>query len=203
MKTVSNETSQQLERGSCILCILLFLSRPITSFQPHHHYSTHELIQQTSRIHYSLSPLKSSSLVDLWESYNEALVTYPLFTKSITASIILGSADLVGQVLEKKSSYESGGETVKEDEESKGSVSISSVDWARVSRFALFGLALQAPWNHYYYLFLDGTLPPTEDPFTVTTAVKVSQDKLCRQRNTINILSNLLTPCMIFPHRFL
>jgi hypothetical protein len=194
MKTASNETSQQLKRGSCILFILLSLSRPITSFQPHYHYSTHESIQQKSRIRDSLSPLKSSSFVDLWESYNEALVTYPLFTKSITAGIILGSADLAGQVLEKKYSYESGGETVTEDEEAIVSLSVSSVDWARASRFAFFGLVLQAPWNHYYYLFLDGTLPPTEDPFTSTTAVKVSQDHLCHQRNTINILSHLLPP---------
>jgi peroxisomal membrane protein 2 len=118
--------------------------------------------------------------LDLWESYNEALVASPLFTKSITASIILGSADLAGQLLEKKKSYEAGGETVTEDDESEDSVSIASIDWARASRFAFFGLVLQAPWNHYYYLFLDGVLPPTEDPFTLTTAVKVRQDKLLR-----------------------
>jgi peroxisomal membrane protein 2 len=113
------------------------------------------------------------SFVDLWESYNEALVVSPLFTKSITASIILGSADIAGQLLEKEKSYDAGVETIKEDDESQDRVSIASIDWARAIRFAFFGLALQAPWNHYYYLFLDGVLPPTEDPFTLTTAVKV------------------------------
>merc|ERR1712127_356745 len=58
----------------------------------------------------------------------------------------------------------------KEDEE-------SSVDFARAARFAIFGLVLQAPWNHFYYQILDGALPPTEDPFTATTGIKVVIDQ--------------------------
>jgi len=46
-----------------------------------------------------------------------------------------------------------------------------------VARFAAFGLLLQAPWNHYYYILLDGALPPTPEPFTATTGVKVVIDQ--------------------------
>ena len=51
------------------------------------------------------------------------------------------------------------------------------MDLARVFRFAFFGLVLQAPWNHFYYLLLDGALPPTDDPFTTTTGIKVVIDQ--------------------------
>ena len=51
------------------------------------------------------------------------------------------------------------------------------IDWARTARFAFFGLVLQAPWNHFYYLMLDGALPPTEEPWTATTGIKVVIDQ--------------------------
>ncbi|GMH74313.1 hypothetical protein TrRE_jg2483, partial [Triparma retinervis] len=38
-------------------------------------------------------------------------------------------------------------------------------------------MVLQAPWNHFYYQLLDGALPPTVDPFTGTTAIKVAIDQ--------------------------
>ena len=41
------------------------------------------------------------TLVNAWSSYNVALVQNPLLTKSLTAGIILGAADLAGQKLEK------------------------------------------------------------------------------------------------------
>jgi peroxisomal membrane protein 2 len=106
-------------------------------------------------------------LVDAWQSYNEALVANPLMVKSITAGVILGAADLTGQALEKVRSAGAGGEDRIE----------RAVDVARVARFAIFGLVLQAPWNHFYYQLLDGVLPPTPDPFTVTTAVKTAIDQ--------------------------
>ncbi|GAX22361.1 peroxisomal membrane protein 2 [Fistulifera solaris] len=96
---------------------------------------------------------------EAWAAYNTALQTDPLITKSITASVILGAADLTGQALENRSKIS------------------SSIDWARSARFAFFGLVLQAPWNHFYYLLLDGVLPPTEDPFTATNFLKVVIDQ--------------------------
>uniref|UniRef100_A0A7S2W2E8 Peroxisomal membrane protein MPV17 n=1 Tax=Eucampia antarctica TaxID=49252 RepID=A0A7S2W2E8_9STRA len=107
--------------------------------------------------------MDTSVLTEAWVSYNHALETDPLLTKSITAGVILGAADLAGQALERSQK--------KEGEES------SSVDLARAVRFAFFGLVLQAPWNHFYYQLLDGALPPTADPFTTTTGIKVAIDQ--------------------------
>lgn len=98
---------------------------------------------------------------EAWTAYNDALEADPLVVKSVTASVILGAADLAGQAIESKQ---------------KGDSS-ATVDMARTLRFAFFGLVLQAPWNHFYYLLLDGALPPTEEPWTATTGIKVVIDQ--------------------------
>lgn len=103
-----------------------------------------------------------NSLPEVWEAYNTALETDPLITKSITAGVILGAADCAGQLLENK---------IKSGDDGK------EFDVARAIRFAIFGLVLQAPWNHFYYQFLDGVLPPTENPFTAVTFEKVLIDQ--------------------------
>ena len=54
---------------------------------------------------------------------------------------------------------------------------ITKYSYQRTFRFGFFGLILQAPWNHYYYLFLDGWLPPTVKPFTLVTFGKVFIDQ--------------------------
>jgi len=102
---------------------------------------------------------------EAWSSYNVVLETNPLLTKSITAGVILGAADFTGQALENSAKS-------NEEEKNEGSLNI-----ARVIRFGIFGLVLQAPWNHFYYNILDGVLPPTEDPFTTTTGIKVFIDQ--------------------------
>jgi peroxisomal membrane protein 2 len=94
---------------------------------------------------------------EAWTAYNDALQAQPLLVKSVTASVILGAADVAGQAFE--------------DKEDK------SVDIARTVRFAFFGLVLQAPWNHFYYNFLDGAIPPTAEPWTATTGIKVVIDQ--------------------------
>ena len=33
------------------------------------------------------------------------------------------------------------------------------------------------PWNHFFYQILDGAIPPTADPFTLTTLGKVGIDQ--------------------------
>jgi len=93
--------------------------------------------------------------------------------KSITAGVILGAADLSGQAIQQSLLASSTNEDSTKEEEGGG----GGVDIARFSRFAFFGFILQAPWNHFYYQFLDGALPPTEDPFTSTTAIKVLIDQ--------------------------
>lgn len=89
-----------------------------------------------------------------WETYLGALEAEPLLTKSLTAMGIIGAGDAAAQAIEGQ-----------------------ELDIGRVARWALFGLVLQAPWNHFFYQFLDGVLPPTLDPWTTTTAVKVGIDQ--------------------------
>ena len=108
----------------------------------------------------AVDPGLTDSVVNAWTSYNQALESDPLLTKSVTAGVILGAADLAGQAIENSKSEED-----------------KDIDIARFVRFAFFGFILQAPWNHFYYLLLDGALPPTEDPFTATTGIKVVIDQ--------------------------
>lgn len=103
----------------------------------------------------------ADSVAGAWAAYNQALESDPLLTKSVTAGVILGAADLTGQAIESATKEDSDG----------------SVDFARAARFGFFGLVLQAPWNHFYYQLLDGVLPPTVEPFTATTGIKVVIDQ--------------------------
>ena len=111
---------------------------------------------------YQQTQLHLAGVEDLWSSYLTALDADPLLVKSVTAGVILGAADLAGQSIQQSMS----------DGDSD-----AGVDIARFLRFAFFGFILQAPWNHFYYLLLDGALPPTEDPFTATTGIKVVIDQ--------------------------
>lgn len=75
----------------------------------------------------------SVSPTEAWDSYNAALAAHPLAVKSVTASVILGAADLSGQAIEAS--------RTENDE-------VSSIDWARAARFSIFGLVLQAVSCH-------------------------------------------------------
>jgi peroxisomal membrane protein 2 len=111
--------------------------------------------------------------VEAWDAYNEALASNPLPVKSFTAGIILGAADLAGQTLETLQST-----SPSVGSQQRGSGRSKTIDWARAARFAVFGLVLQAPWNHFYYQFLDGQIPPTpSEPFSQTNVVKVVIDQ--------------------------
>jgi len=83
----------------------------------------------------------------------------PLVTKAVTAGVIIGAGDSAAQLLESRKSEN------------------SSFDWLRAARWAVFGLVLQGPWNHFFYMLLDGALPPTPDPFTLQTLEKVGIDQ--------------------------
>ncbi|CAN0097989.1 unnamed protein product [Ectocarpus sp. 4 AP-2014] len=100
---------------------------------------------------------------ELWDSYLHALETAPLLTKSITAGCIFPAADAVAQRFDNKG---------QDDEELQ-----QQWDIARTLRWLFFGFAIQAPWNHFFYVLLDGALPPTPDPLSTTTAVKVLIDQ--------------------------
>lgn len=87
-----------------------------------------------------------------WGVYYGALERSPLMVKSSTALILMALADFLAQMVEHLRS-------VPYD---------SWVDVLRMLRFGVFGL-VGAPWTHYYYDWLDRTLPPTPTPWTMTT----------------------------------
>lgn len=105
----------------------------------------------------------SSCLLCVWGVYYGALVHSPLVTKSITALILMALADFLAQMVEHL----------------RGVPYESWIDGLRMLRFGVFGL-LGAPWTHYYYAWLDRTLPPTPNPWTLTTAVKVVIDQFAQ-----------------------
>ncbi|GMH53625.1 hypothetical protein TrLO_g216 [Triparma laevis f. longispina] len=131
------------------------IKAPSSSSSTSSRFLTSSLSKTTSTRILSSSPL---------EIYNTYLTSSPLLTKSITAGVILGAADYATQMFSGE-----GGEGEGKEEK--------KIDYVRTARFSLFGFILQAPWNHYYYLLLDSTLPPTPDPFTVTTGVKLLIDQ--------------------------
>ena len=130
----------------------------------------HDFVEKNSRASTELN----MELVEAWNAYNLALESDPLVTKSVTAGVILGAADFTGQLLEKSQNSED-----------------TDIDIARTARFAFFGLVLQAPWNHFYYLLLDGAIPPTEDPFTAVTFEKVIIDQFIQVRKKFIGILNL------------
>lgn len=140
--------------GICVT--LAVLAAPVGSFSLHRQIIASRPPSQLALF----GPEVVEDLSNAWTAYNVALETDPLLTKSVTAGVILGAADLAGQALENRMA-----ELDKD------------VDWARAARFAFFGFVLQAPWNHFYYIMLDGALPPTPDPLTATTGIKVVIDQ--------------------------
>merc|ERR1711966_399662 len=116
--------------------------------------------------------LRTAGIEEVWSSYLTALEADPLLVKSVTAGVILGAADLTGQAIQQAITIDTDNSSESGDESAS-----NGVDFARFARFAFFGLVLQGPWNHFFYLLLDGALPPTPDPFTLRTLEKVGIDQ--------------------------
>jgi len=169
-------------RCSLVICQFfvsnLLKIKPIHALRPNHFFARAQKGQQCWRLlrphaYTSLEASPELLAADLWTSYNNALVASPLITKSVTSGVILGCADLAGQVIQNNANISDGISSGSEIQKHQA----FQVDWSRAGRFAFFGFILQAPWNHFYYLMLDGALPPTEDPFSSTTAIKVMIDQ--------------------------
>lgn len=96
----------------------------------------------------------------LWTRYCELLEHDPVLVKSLTAFVIVGSGDLGAQGMENL----------------RGTNHTVGLDWLRVARFGAIGL-FGAPWSHYYFSYLDYYLPPTVQPFTRRTFLKVFIDQ--------------------------
>jgi hypothetical protein len=97
-----------------------------------------------------------------WDNYLVAVEKYPIRTKCFTAWIIFVAADAFAQSVE-YILY-------------KNHSMILVIDWIRAMRFGALGL-FGAPWSHYYFHWLDHYLPPSEEPFTKRTALKVCIDQ--------------------------
>ena len=137
-------------------------------------FSSLSVEESSSPSRRSKTSLCLAGFEEAWSSYLSALESDPLLVKSVTAGVILGAADLSGQAIQQAlAAKAAGGADVPSSPPSGG----GGVDVARFARFAFFGFILQAPWNHFYYQLLDGALPPTSDPFTGTTAIKVVIDQ--------------------------
>lgn len=102
----------------------------------------------------------SRGMSDHWDSYVAAVERRPLLTKSMTAVLIFSAADAFAQLLE----------------HTRGVSKVESFDWPRCARFAAFGL-FGAPWSHYYFHWLDKWLPPSPNPWSMTTLQKVAIDQ--------------------------
>jgi peroxisomal membrane protein 2 len=108
-----------------------------------------------------------------------AVEKYPIRTKCITAWIIFIAADTLAQVIEYRltildqetQTHPSYGGSI-----TTGSTRNTNIDWIRAMRFGALGL-FGAPWSHYYFQWLDHHLPPSEEPFTRRTAIKVGIDQ--------------------------
>jgi len=111
-----------------------------------------------------------------WNSYVSIVERRPLLTKSITATIILGGADLCAQGLE----------------HARGVATTTGVDWPRAARFACFGL-FGAPWSHYYFHWLDTCIPPSDQPCSPTTLAKVVIDQFIQAPILLAIMISMLS----------
>ena len=96
---------------------------------------------------------------ELWSDYLGLLETAPLVTKACSACVIIGAGDAAAQLVENRNEAD------------------AKFDFERYLRWAVFGLVLQGPWNHFFYQLLDGAIPPTPDPFTISTLEKVGIDQ--------------------------
>ena len=174
--------------ASCLLRLCGGCSGGVASafMSPYHQSSSYASLDYKSpRPHthsHSSSSLGVAELSNVWHSYLDALEANPLLVKSITAGVILGAADLSGQAIQQATATATADASTTAavtGQESDETISSSSggVDIARFVRFAFFGFILQAPWNHFYYQLLDSVLPPTVDPFTSTTFIKVLIDQ--------------------------
>jgi len=136
-----------------------------SSLLPHHRHRTtvnynERADEAESLTHNAVPHILSRHVSDHWDNYVNAVETHPLLTKSLTAVCLFGAADGFAQGLEHV----------------RGVSAVKGLDWLRVARFAAFGL-FGAPWSHYYFHWLDHCMPPTPNPWSITTLQKVFIDQ--------------------------
>ena len=122
-----------------------------------------------------------SCLSRSWTAYSNKLERWPLFTKSLTAFVLLGLADACAQAcqhfLVQDAADPSEGVATDDQYSIDNSNHLDHWDWVRSLRFGVFGL-VGAPWSHYYFDWLDALLPPTPDrPCSWVTFAKLFIDQ--------------------------
>eukprot|EP00980_Cylindrotheca_fusiformis_P003259 scaffold735_cov116-Cylindrotheca_fusiformis.AAC.29 len=93
-----------------------------------------------------------------WKRYTASMDRYPLWTNCWTSGLLTLLGDLVAQLI----SYSA----------------VSEISLYESCKFFLLGLCVQAPMSHYYYLALDDAFPPTPNPWTISTLIKLVIDQL-------------------------
>ena len=141
------------------------------TFLLHHQHTMQEPPISPLAANSGASRTFSRSVSDYWDDYVVAVEKHPLVTKSATATIIFCCADLCAQGLEHV----------------RGTSAVVGVNRPRAARFAAFGL-FGAPWSHFYFQWLDHFLPPTVEPWTFTTAIKVCIDQFVQAPMLLTIM---------------
>lgn len=110
---------------------------------------------------------------DLFQGYMGLIHTHPLLTKCATSACIVPLGDLSAQVIETWKAKKA----ALAEEKPKEDLDDMSIDWKRAVRFLIFGATLQPIWNHYYFQWFDGLIPPPADPVSMTNVLKVTLDQ--------------------------
>ena len=147
-----------MHRSGFQVCALLLALQPAAAA-----WSSGHAVARTQRRPHAVARARPAFALDpgsAWAAYNAALVdpNTALITKSITAGVIIGAGDAAAQVVETSKSGD-------------------DFDFARYVRWAVFGLVLQGPWNHFWYLTLEGLPFPPADAFSLVTLEKVGLDQ--------------------------
>lgn len=134
-------------------------------------YNTGEENVAKEQSHDAAGDEASPSGVVWW--YQDKLDKNPLLVKAITAFFILGLGDAAAQGVENLRGSSDG------------------FDYVRAIRFGAFGF-LGTPWAHYYYFFLDKYFPPTEEPFSCVTLLKLFIDQGIQAPSLLALIISLL-----------
>ncbi|CEL98403.1 unnamed protein product [Vitrella brassicaformis CCMP3155] len=105
--------------------------------------------------------VRMNVLTDLWGGYLSSLDAQPLLTKCLTSGVILPAADIAAQLIEKRG----------DPSAPRG------IDFTRTSRWLAAGFLLHAPWNHYWYNFLDARVPPPTEPLSGINFLRLALDQ--------------------------
>jgi peroxisomal membrane protein 2 len=130
--------------------------------------------------------------INLWQRYSDLIDRRPLLTKAVTATILFLSADLIAQAIEHLLGRVPIDQDDDDHDDSQSGMIIGGVDVPRAARFAAFGL-IGAPWSHFYFLYLDRWLPPTEAPWTFRTLTKVVIDQFMQAPLLLAIMIGALS----------